>query len=382
MASGHYSFDKQQADQLHIVPIFAEMQRSQRLIAFASHSIKSFFPPFSCPLSLARKDKTSDLEWVHRSLYSHLMTSPLPDRYISLLTDFGFKHVFGTEPNKRLLIDFLNTLLPDYHQIRDLTFKNNENLGNTLLDRKAIFDIYCEAENGDRFIVEIQKAKQNFFKDRSIYYASFPIQEQALKGDWNYELKPVYLVGLLDFVFDEHKQEDTLLHVIELKAQHCQVFYEKLKFIYIELPKFKKTLEQLETHFEKWLFLFRHLAQLDAPPPPLQEEIFTELFEVAEIANFSPDEQQSYQNSLKYYRDLNNVVDTSRGEGFAQGREAEAIALITRQLTYRLKQEPSQNMKLRLSALPLSALEDLSVALLDFGTLSDLEQWLANYKTM
>ena len=74
-----------------------------------------------------------------------------PDRYISLLTDFGFKRVFGSEPNKRLLIDFLNTLLPDYHQIRDVTFKNLEDLGGTILDRKAIFDVYGEAENGDRF---------------------------------------------------------------------------------------------------------------------------------------------------------------------------------------------------------------------------------------
>ena len=82
----------------------------------------------------------------------------LQDKYISFLTDFGFKPFFGTEPKKDLLIDFLNTLLPDHHQIRDLSFKNNENLGNTLIDRKAFFDIYCQAESGERFTVEIQKA--------------------------------------------------------------------------------------------------------------------------------------------------------------------------------------------------------------------------------
>jgi predicted transposase/invertase (TIGR01784 family) len=126
-----------------------------------------------------------------------------PDRYISLLTDFGFKRVFGTEPNQRLLIDFLNTLLPEYHQIRDLTFKNSEHLGITVSDRKAIFDIYCEAENGDRLIVEIQNAKQNRFKERSVYYASFPIQQQAVKGEWSDERSPVYTVGILDFGFDD-----------------------------------------------------------------------------------------------------------------------------------------------------------------------------------
>ena len=134
------------------------------------------------------------------------MVYPLQDKYISLLTDFGFKRVFGTEPNKAFLIDFLNTLLPDQHRIRDLSFKNNENLGSTQIDRKAIFDIYCQAESGERFIVEIQKAKQNFFKDRSVYYATFPIQEQAQKGEWNFELGFVYTVGVLDFVFDDHKK--------------------------------------------------------------------------------------------------------------------------------------------------------------------------------
>ena len=247
------------------------------------------------------------------------MAFPLQEKYINLLTDFGFKRVFGTEPNQQLLIDFLNTLLPAHHHIQAVSYKSTENLGNTPLDRKAIFAIYCQAANGDRFIVEIQKAKQNFFKDRSVYYATFPIQEQALKGEWTFQLASVYTVGVLDFIFDDHKKETNLLHTVELKNQHCQVFYDKLKFIYIELPKFTKRLEALETHFEKWLYLLRHLPELREPPPTLQESIFLQLFEVAEIANFSWAEQESYQNSLKHFRDLNNVVDTSRQEGLAEG---------------------------------------------------------------
>jgi predicted transposase/invertase (TIGR01784 family) len=240
-------------------------------------------------------------------------------RYISLLTDFGFKRVFGTEPNKALLIDFLNTLLPDYHHIRDVTFKNAENVGNTVVDRKAIFDIYCEAESGDRFIVEIQKAKQNFFKDRSVYYATFPIQSQAPKGEWDYQLSAVYTVGVLDFVFDDHRHEADVVHVVELKNQHCEVFYDKLKFIYLELPKFTKSLDELASHADKWLYLLKHLSKLDEPPAVLAEGVLTQLFEVAEIANFSVAEQDSYQDSLKYYRDLNNVVDTARQEGEQTG---------------------------------------------------------------
>ena len=248
----------------------------------------------------------------------------LRERYINPLTDFGFKRIFGSEPNKVLLIDFLNVVLPAEHRVKDLTYRNNENVGNTTIDRKSIFDIDCESETGERFIVEIQKAKQNYFKDRSIYYSTFPIQEQAEKGDWNYKLSAVYTVGVLDFIFDDHKDDSTIMHVVELKNQHCEVFYDKLKFIYLELPKFKKTIDQLENHFDKWLFLLKHLYELNDRPEVLQEGVFRRLFEVAEIAQFSRAEQEGYENSLKYYRDLKNVVDTSREEG-REEREREIV---------------------------------------------------------
>ncbi|TXB58093.1 Rpn family recombination-promoting nuclease/putative transposase [Phaeodactylibacter luteus] len=245
--------------------------------------------------------------------------SALEDRYINPLTDFGFKKLFGTEPNKVLLIDFLNQVLPKKHKIKDLSYSRNEQMGLNELDRKAVFDLYCIGESGERFIVEIQKAKQNYFKDRSIYYSSFPIQEQAKKGEWNYRLEPAYTVGILDFVFDDHKSDNELLHIVELKNQKCEVFYDKLKFIYIELPKFKKNEEELESHFDKWLYIFKHLSDLQDRPKRLQDKIFERLFEAAEIAKFTPEEREVYEESLKHYRDLKNVVDTSREEGIEEG---------------------------------------------------------------
>jgi predicted transposase/invertase (TIGR01784 family) len=245
--------------------------------------------------------------------------SALKDRYVNPLTDFGFKKLFGTEPNKILLIDFLNQVLPARHQIKELTYLKNEHLGLEDLDRKAIFDLYCTGESGERFIVEIQKAKQNYFKDRSIYYSSFPIQEQAKKGEWDYRLDPVYTVGILDFIFEDHRADNELLHFVELKNQRCEVFYDKLKFIYIELPKFRKTETELETHFDKWLFVFRHLSQLQDRPNALQEKVFQKLFEAAEIARFTPKEREIYEDSLKYYRDMKNVVDTAWEEGREEG---------------------------------------------------------------
>ena len=245
----------------------------------------------------------------------------LKDKYINPLTDFGFKKLFGIEPNKELLIDFLNQLLPAIHKVKTLSYTKNEQLGDNKHERKAIFDLYCESQSGEKFIVEVQKAKQNFFKDRSVYYSTFPIQEQAQKGNWDFKLSAVYTIGILDFVFDEHKNQDEILHTVKLKDQKGTIFFDKLTYIYIELPKFQKTEKQLHNQFEKWLYVFRHLANLQNRPKVLQEKIFLKLFEVAEIASFSSEEKVQYEESLKYYRDLKNVVDTSREEGREEGHE-------------------------------------------------------------
>ncbi len=251
----------------------------------------------------------------------------LQDKYINPFTDFGFKKLFGSEPNKDLLIDFLNQVLPDKHKVKDLTYARTEQLGNTEADRKAIFDLYCIGENGERFIVEMQKAKQNYFKDRSVYYSSFPIQEQAKKGNWDYQLSNVYTVGILDFIFSEDAAEQEVRHEVQLKDQNCRVFYDKLTYIYLEMPNFKKAESELQNNFDKWMYVLQQLPYLQNRPQALQDRVFQKLFEAAEIAKFSPEEKVKYEESLKYYRDLKNVIDTSFDEGKAEGKEERNVEI-------------------------------------------------------
>ncbi|SEH08637.1 Rpn family recombination-promoting nuclease/putative transposase [Candidatus Venteria ishoeyi] len=256
----------------------------------------------------------------------------IPDKYISPFTDFGFKKLFGNEPNKDLLIDFLNELLRnETGEITQLTYLSAEQLGRSIDARKAIYDLYCENEKGEKFIVELQKAKQNYFKDRSIYYSTFPIQQQALQGDWNFKLNAVYTIGILDFVFEEDKHDhDVFHHEVQLFDKSTQkVFYDKLTYIYLEMPKFTKTETELETHFEKWLYVLKNLEDLSKRPAKLQEKIFEKLFKQAEIANYTDAEYTEYETSLKIYRDLKNSIDTAfddgKLEGKAEGR-AEGLA--------------------------------------------------------
>jgi predicted transposase/invertase (TIGR01784 family) len=236
-------------------------------------------------------------------------------KYINPYTDFGFKKLFGEEASKDLLIDFLNQLLPTKHKIVYLTFKNPEQLGVVSTERKAIFDIHCENEKGDQFIVEMQKAKIKFFKDRAVFYTTFPIKEQAEKGDWDFKLKPVYCVALLDFEFDDERKQKNHLTCVQLKDQYCQTFYDKLNYIFIEMPRFNKKEEELETHFDKWLYFLKHLESFESIPGILKEEVFLKGFEIAEIANFDEKELAEYEESLKHYRDLKGVIDTSFEEG-------------------------------------------------------------------
>jgi predicted transposase/invertase (TIGR01784 family) len=165
-------------------------------------------------------------------------------KYLNPFSDFGFKRIFGEEANKPLLIDFYNSLFPPHNKFVDLNFKNTYQFGFCEYDRKAIYDINCENEKSEKFIVEPQKAKQNFFEERTACYSTFPIKEQVEKGNWDYSLKAVYCIGILDFTFDDHESEpkkSEVAYSIKLKNQHGEVFHDKLTFFYLKMPYFDIT---------------------------------------------------------------------------------------------------------------------------------------------
>ena len=247
----------------------------------------------------------------------------IEERYISLLTDFGFKRIFGTAPNKDLLINFLNSLFDGRKVIKSLKYSNSEHVGDIYTERKAIFDVYCESEDGEKFIVEMQNASQKFFKDRSVYYSTFPIREQAPKGDtWNYKLNPVYTVALLNYDMKDETAFD--MNEISHHVQLCdtatkRVFYDKLEFIYVEVAKFNKTENELVTPYDKWLYALKNLYKLTQRPKALCDKVFDRLFEEAEIARFTPQEQREYEASKMAYRDIKNSIDTAKREGKEEG---------------------------------------------------------------
>ena len=269
------------------------------------------------------------------------MADDTREKFINPYTDFGFKKLFGTEMNKDLLISFLNALFNNSErEIEDVQYLNGENLGEGYGDRRSVFDVYCMTKDGSRFIVEMQKAEQEYFKDRSVYYATTPIRQQAVKGKWDYHLENVYTIGILNFEFpgDEYPA-DSYRHEIKLKdVEDNHVFYDKLTFVYLEMPKFNKTEDELETMFDKWMFVLQNLYRLLERPKALQDRVFKKLFEQAEIAKYSEAERWEYEASQKEYWDNYSVVKTAerKGEikgiqqGLQQGVQQEKIETIHR----------------------------------------------------
>ncbi len=244
-------------------------------------------------------------------------------KYIDIFTDYGFKKIFGEEANKTILIDFLNSLLPTTTHIKDLTFKNTEQLPVTINERKAVYDIYCENEQGEKFIVELQKAKQDYFIERTIYYSTFPISGQAVKGDWDFNLKAVYCIGLLDFKFSDYGNEGEIgevVHTHTIKNQHNKQVYDKLTYIYLEMPNFNKSEHELETRLDQWLFFIKNLESFQAIPDIFKNEVvFIEAIEKAELSKMSQEAQATYYAGLKAYRDHIAQMKTARREGIEEG---------------------------------------------------------------
>jgi predicted transposase/invertase (TIGR01784 family) len=246
-------------------------------------------------------------------------------RYLNPLTDFGFHKIFGTEESKDLLIDFLNQVIKEEGLITDIKYLPPENLGVDENDRKAIFDIYCITEKGEYFVVEMQRAKQKYFRDRSLFYASFPIQRQALRGDkWDYQLKAVYVVSVLNFVlfneFEEDK-EQIVEHVHLIRDRTKTLFSPNLNFIFVELPKFRKTKQELTTNFDRWLYVLKNLHGLEDRPIEIGGKIFDKLFKLAEIKQLTKDDMEYYRRSILESNDILNMIDYAREEGEEKGRE-------------------------------------------------------------
>ena len=240
-------------------------------------------------------------------------------KYINPFTDVGFKRIFGQELSKPLLLDFLNSLFEGEKRITNLTFLDKEQPALFSEDRSLIYDIYCETDEGEKIIVEMQNNSQPYFKNRSIYYVSEAISRQGERGSaWKYDIDSVYLVAFLNFSpLDFKKQFRT--DVVLAEKGTVEQFSDKLRMIFLQLPLFDKEADECENQVERWIYLLKNMETLNRLPWAAQSAVFRKLESIADVGAMTRDERLKYDEALKKYRDTISVFEGVRMEGRAEG---------------------------------------------------------------
>lgn len=249
-------------------------------------------------------------------------------QYIDPFTDTGFKIIFG-EANKKhgILKEFLNDLFegqPDFENIEEIEYLNNERSKQHLADRTIIYDVYCRTQTGKRFIVEMQRQSQVNFVSRAIYYVSRAIVDQtSFKDDklyktWHYELYPV--VGVFFCDFHVNGLPDKLIHHIKLcDTETGQPITDKMCYTFIQLPLFKKEANECTSEFDKWIYTLKNMPNMETMPFT-EREVFSRLANISNAAALSPSLRAQYERDVKWAIDYNSTIYTAKIEGQAKGR--------------------------------------------------------------
>ncbi len=279
--------------------------------------------------------------------------------YQSLVTDYGFKTVFTKE---QFLVPFLNELLRGKEKIESVEYINTERLGKNPTDRTVVFDVYCRNDKGELILLEMQNLYQEHFIDRSIYYSSYLIQQQGIKGDWNYELKTIYIIGILNFVHRQmQNQKGPICRVGLADVDEEKVFFEKLNFIFITLPKFIKTEGELETALDYWLYAIIH----SQPSKQINEKIlskdklFIELLDTIRLDKLTPTEMKEYKDSILTYENLKGLVDSPYMDGWGDGIEQGKKDSVRQIALNALREGLSMQVVSKITNLPLSEIEKI-----------------------
>lgn len=241
--------------------------------------------------------------------------------FINPFTDIGFKRIFGQEFSKPLLLDFLNNLLVGERKIENITFLDKEMPRDIEGERSIIYDVLCETETGEKIIVEMQNQRQPFFKQRSIFYASEAISRQARKGrEWRFDIKAVYLIAFLNFTLEDIGTTfRTDVALLDMRTK--EVFSDKIRLIYLQLPYFNKEADECENDFERWIYVLKNMETINRLPWTAKSAVFKRLEEIAEVRALTKEEQMQYDHALKVYRDNYNTFQGAIEEGMKEGRE-------------------------------------------------------------
>ncbi len=229
--------------------------------------------------------------------------NPLGDRsrYLNPYTDFGFKKIFGEEECKELLISFLNSvIIQGSDPIVEVAYQQGVTLEERPEASNAVFEVCCRRKSGSGLFLLMQNASHPFVKDRSVLFLADVIRRMPLpRAPWDLRLQEVCLVAFMNYSFPGETAAGDYFHDIRLmEVSGDRVFYQKLKLIYLEMPRFDKRLGELWSMRDKWLYVLKNLPYLAEPPKALRGKVFELLFERADMTLCSEEELRAYRRSL------------------------------------------------------------------------------------
>ncbi len=211
-------------------------------------------------------------------------------RFLDVKTDYAFKKVFGSDDSKDILISFLNSVIhfKDDHKIVDLTIVDPYNIPmlkgmkDTYIDVKAVLDNDCHV------IIEMQVLNTEGLEKRILYNAAKKYSAQLKKGEEYQLLNPVIALTITDFeLFKDNKELITHFKLIE--KQQLIEYSDDIELIFIELPKFTKSVQEQNTIQDKWLNFIKNAGSLEYVPDNLSEEL-AKAYQIVNEANFTEEE--------------------------------------------------------------------------------------------
>ena len=245
-------------------------------------------------------------------------------RYVDILTNGGFKALFGDINNKEAVMAIINALLPEHRQVADIEYLPTERQGQMEDNKEYRYDFMCRDSSGAMFIVELQRYREKSWFKRCVSYAARAYDRQNRRGE-NYDVPPVYLIGLMgteinhpdrEFWRDRYVSEYTFRE----KEAH-DLFDETIVIIFAELVRFDKAESECMTDMDRMLFILKNMGRLDRQPELLRREIYTKIFEACEIARFNEDKLIQFNKDMYDERRRNGELAAAIEEGMEKGLE-------------------------------------------------------------
>ena len=247
-----------------------------------------------------------------------MSNTPIIGRYARIIMDRWFKRAFGSESRKRLLLLFLQELIPE-HRIVELTYANTEHTSPVEGKKDVRIDVECTDSDGTRFVVEVQVAEQQHFYERAVFNSTLAIQQQKGKGEEDYDFPTVYFVGLMDF--SKHPGSGRVDYRFTIRERETnELMTPRIQYIFLELPNsLDKALKPGASVLENFCYALHQMEHLTERPVELKQEIFQLLFDSAEIAKFTPKEKAQYELDMTTERDIRNQIKFAEKKGLEKG---------------------------------------------------------------